>query len=411
MDSLIAANTNFAFDLYTKLKEETKNENIFLSPLSVSVALSMAYLGARGNTADQMAKVLHFDTERDVHARVKELMAKINKPDASYLLRLANRMYGEETFNILREFQNSSLNYYKAELAAVSFLKHSEAVRNEINTYVENKTEGKIKDLLPEDAITPLTVLVLVNAIYFKGKWNSKFNEKDTYVTKFKMNKNESKTVHMMSQEENFNFSYIAELKTSVLELPYEQKELSMIILLPDDISENTTGLEQLEKALANNTLLKWINLENMMQKKVTVHLPRFKLEDQFNLEDKLSAMGMIDAFDQSRANFSGISEKNNLSLSKVIHKSFVEVNEEGTEAAAATAIPMNRTSYQIPQKFVADHPFLFFIKHNKTQSILFFGRYSSPVDEAVGSGASGNMIQQVQSRTQIKQEWRQVNF
>ncbi|XP_051871720.1 leukocyte elastase inhibitor-like isoform X2 [Pristis pectinata] len=399
MDSLIAANTNFAFDLYTKLKEETKNENIFLSPLSVSVALSMAYLGARGNTADQMAKVLHFDTKRDVHARVKELMANINKPDASYLLRLANRMYGEETFNILREFQSSSLNYYEAEVAAVSFLKHSEAVRNEINTYVENKTEGKIKDLLPEDAITPLTVLVLVNAIYFKGKWNSKFDEKDTYVTKFKMNKNESKTVHMMFQEENFNFSYIAELKTSVLELPYEQKELSMIILLPDDISENTTGLEQLEEALANNTLLKRINLENMTKEKVAVHLPRFKLEDQFNLEDKLSAMGMIDAFDQLKANFSGISEKNNFSLSKVIHKSFVEVNEEGTEAAAATEVKCMVLCYVFPRKFVADHPFLFFIKHNKTQSILFFGRYSSPVDEAVESGASGNMIQQVQSR------------
>ncbi|XP_062925675.1 leukocyte elastase inhibitor-like [Mobula hypostoma] len=410
MDALSAANTNFAFDLYTKLKETKNSENIFLSPMSVSVALGMVYLGARGNTADQIAKVLHFDKEYDVHARFKELMANINEPAASYLLRLVNRIYGEETFNILKEFQNSSLKYYEAEMAAVSFLKQTNAVRNEINTYVENKTEGKIKDLLSKDAITSSTVLVLVNAIYFKGKWNHKFQEKNTYVTKFKMNKEESKSVNMMFQKGNFNFGYIDELKTKVLELPYEKKDLSMFIFLPNDISDNTTGLEKLEEALANKTLFILINLGTMKEIKLDVHLPRFKMEDQFNLEDKLPALGMIDAFDPSRANLSGMSEKG-LSLSAVIHKSFVEVNEEGTEAAAATAIAVNRSAYVPTEEFVADHPFLFFIKHNKTQSILFFGRYTSPVGDATENRDTGNMTQQVQSQTQIQQKRERTKY
>lgn len=413
MDSLNAANSQFAFDLFMKLYEEHKTENIFLSPLSVSVALAMVYLGAKNNTAVEMAKVLHFHTVHDVHAKFKELMDNVNKPDAPYTLRLANRIYGEETYNILREFQSSSLKYYGAELAPVGFRRQPEAARNEINTFVENKTEDKIQKLIPADAITPQTILILVNAIYFKGKWESKFNEKDTYEALFKLNKKETKSINMMTQKASFKFRHIEELKASVLELPYEENELSMVILLPDGINDSTTGLEQLEQALANNSLLKWINLENMRRRKVEVHLPRFKLEDQFQLEEILPAMGMRDAFDSLGADFTGMSEKRDLWLSKVIHKSFVEVNEEGTEAAAATAAIMTRTlAVNITPTFVADHPFLFFIKHNKTQSILFMGQYTSPVDEVVESGDGGNMTQQVQSCfTQQYQKVQRVNF
>ncbi|XP_072880450.1 leukocyte elastase inhibitor-like [Hemitrygon akajei] len=399
MDALSVANANFAFDLYTKLTEKKINENVLMSPLSVSVALGMVYLGARGNTADQIAKVLHFDKELDVHAGFKELMANINEPTASYLLRLANRIYGEETFNILKEFQSSGLKYYEAEMAAVSFVQQPNAVRNEINTYVENKTEGKIKDLLSEDAITSNTVLVLVNAIYLKGKWNQRFQEENTYVTMFKMNKKMSRSVNMMRQEGNFNFAYIDGFKAKVLELPYEKKDLSMFIFLPDDISDNSTGLEKLQKALANKTLLKLINLGTMKEIKVTVHLPRFKIEDYFNLGSELPAMGIKDAFDPSKANLSGMSEQN-LSLSKAIHKSFVEVNEEGTEAAASTAITTVRNAHVPTETFVADHPFMFFIRHNKTQSILFLGRYCYPMDDAAENRDTGNMTQQVQSQT-----------
>ncbi|XP_067853864.1 leukocyte elastase inhibitor-like [Heptranchias perlo] len=412
MDSLTVANTKFAFDLFKKLNEDKKNENIFLSPLSISAALAMVYLGAKGNTAAEMAKVLHFDMEREVHPRFKELMADINKPDTPYLLKLANRAYGEETFKFLTEFQSSTLKFYDAELAAVNFGSQPEGARKEINSWVENKTDGTIQNLLSVDTITNDTKLVLVNAIYFKGKWNSKFNESNTYVKHFSLNKAESKPVNMMFQEAKFHLGYIEELNTQVLELPYDQNELSMIILLPDGINDNFTGLEQLERTLTYEKLLNWTNQANMMKIKVEVHMPRFKLEDQFDLESILPAMGMIDAFDLSKANFSGLSEKSGLFLSKVIHKSFVEVNEEGTEAAAATAASFSvRTAMLLETKFVADHPFLFFIKHNKTQSILFFGRFSSPLDEVKESGGADNIMQQVQCCTQKDDGWRKVPF
>ncbi|XP_067908791.1 leukocyte elastase inhibitor-like [Heterodontus francisci] len=409
MDSLIAANSTFAFDLFKKINEDKRNENIFLSPLSISAALAMVYLGAKSNTAAEMAKVLHFDTiEWDVHPRFKELMAYINKPDTPYLLKLANRVYGEETFKFCRKFQSSTLKFYEAELAAVSFGSQPEAARKEINSWVENKTEGTIQNLLPVDAITSLTKLVLVNAIYFKGMWNSKFNENNTYVKPFRLNKTDSKPVNMMFQEASFHFGYIEELQTKVLELPYEQNELSMIVLLPDGINDSSTGLEQLEQVITYEKLLDWTNQANMMKIKVEVHLPRFKLEDQFDLEVILRAMGMVDAFVPSKANFTGMSEKNGLFLSKAIHKSFVEVNEEGTEAAGATAAIISlRTAILIETKFVADHPFLFFIKHNITQSILFFGRFSSPVGDISESGGAANIMQQVQSCTQMGDEWK----
>ncbi|XP_069770315.1 leukocyte elastase inhibitor-like isoform X2 [Narcine bancroftii] len=402
MDSLIAGNDAFASALFTKLNEENKIGNMFMSPLSISVALGMLYLGAKGNTAVEMAKVLHFDTETDVHASFRELMSHINQHDAPYLLRLANRLYGEETYDFLKEFQELSWKYYEAKLTPVSFLKQPEAARNDINTFVENKTEGKIQNLLSVNSVGPATVLVLVNAIYFKGKWEKKFDEKNTYVTPFKLNKRETKSVKMMFQDDDFKIGYIEELKTSVLELPYEQEELSMIVLLPDSITDDTTGLEELEQALENKTLLPLINSDNTMKRNVEVHLPSFKLEDQFNLEEILSAMGMIDAFAPSTANFSGMSEEKGLSVSKVIHKSFVDVNEEGTEAAAATSIHLLRSSLSVATIFKADHPFLFFIKHNKTQSILFFGRYTSPVGDITESGGASDTTQQVQKCTYL---------
>ncbi|XP_078096675.1 leukocyte elastase inhibitor-like [Mustelus asterias] len=397
MDSLTSANTRFAFDLFKKITEERSNESIFLSPLSISVAVAMMYLGAKSNTATEMAQVLHFDSEGEVHPSFKKLMDEINKPDESYLLKLANRLYGEETFNFLEEFQSHVSKFYDAELASVSFQNQPAAAIKEINAWVENKTEGTIPNILSTDSITSLTKLVLVNAIYFKGNWNSKFTENNTYEKSFWLNKVESKRINMMSQTKTFRFGYIQELQTGVLELPYVQNELSMIILLPDSINDNSTGLEKLEQTLTYKELLIWTDAQNMMEVMVEVHLPRFKLEDQFDLEDVLPAMGMIDVFDQSKANLTGMSKTNSLFLSKFIHKSFVEVNEEGTEAAGATAAIITQRSAELKRKFVADHPFLFFIRHNKTQSILFFGRFSSPGDEVKESGSASNITQQIQ--------------
>ncbi|XP_064282664.1 serpin B6-like isoform X2 [Passer domesticus] len=195
----------------------------------------------------------------------------------------------------------------------------------------------------------------------------------------FHINKNETRPVQMMFKEANFNMTYIGDFQTKILELPYVGNELSMIILLPDAIQDGSTGLERLERELTHEKLMDWISPKRMRSTEVIVSLPRFKLEENYDLKPLLSSMGMPDAFEMGKADFSGISPGNDLVLSEVVHKSFVEVNEEGTEAAAATAAVFQFLCARIVPEFTADHPFLFFIRHNKTSSILFCGRFCCP--------------------------------
>ncbi|NWU23573.1 SPB6 protein, partial [Dyaphorophyia castanea] len=190
---------------------------------------------------------------------------------------------------------------------------------------------------------------------------------------------NETRPVQMMFKKDRFNMTYIGDLQTKILELPYVGKELSMIILLPDAIQDGSTGLERLERELTYEKLIDWINPEMMDSTEVRVSLPRFKLEENYDLKPVLSSMGMPEAFDLGKADFSGISSGNELVLSEVVHKSFVEVNEEGTEAAAATAAVIKFCCAMIVPEFTADRPFLFFIRHNRTSSILFCGRFCCP--------------------------------
>ncbi|XP_041097720.1 leukocyte elastase inhibitor-like [Polyodon spathula] len=368
VESLSVANTQFTLDLFRKINETNPSGNTFFSPLSITAALAMVYLGAKGNTAAQMAKALHFEKTTDVHSGFQTLSADINKPGASYLLKLANRLYGEKTFSFLKEFLESTLKFYSADLAAVDFIGATEEARQQVNQWVESQTEGKIKDLLKEGSINSLTRLVLVNAIYFKGNWLNKFDEKNTKEMPFKLNKNESKPVTMMYQKEKFPFNYVPELKLQVLELPYAEKELSMIVLLPSEMADNSTGLQQLEKELTWEKIQEWTKRDNMdTHTDIYVHLPKFKLEDSYDLKTHLVGLGMADVF-CSKADLSGMNGGPGLFLSQVVHKSFVEVNEEGTEAAAATAGIIAFCMLR-EEHFTADHPFLFFIRHNKTNS------------------------------------------
>ncbi|XP_041670454.1 leukocyte elastase inhibitor-like [Cheilinus undulatus] len=314
-----------------------------------------------------------------VHAKLGQLLKDLNKENAAYAISLANRLYGEQTYHFKNDYLLKTKKHYSAELECVDFKAKAEEARATINRWVDDKTKGKIKELLQEGVVDGSTVLVLVNAIYFKGKWAQKFNESDTAEEQFRITKNEAKAVKMMRQKSKFSFRAIPEAKIKVLEMPYEGGDISMIILLPDDIMDDSTGLETLEKTLTHQNFVDWTRPDMMNMEEVTVKLPRFNLEESYNLNEVLKKMGMVDVFDVSKSDFSGMSLANNLVLSKVIHKANVEVTEEGTEATAATGAVVAERAAELSSEFFADHPFLFFIKHIPSKTILFSGRFCNP--------------------------------
>ncbi|XP_029989104.1 leukocyte elastase inhibitor isoform X2 [Sphaeramia orbicularis] len=379
MASISSSNTDFALGLLRTLSQDNPTGNIFVSPLSISSALAMVYLGARGDTAAQMAQALSFSSVRDVHTDFQELNSDINSKSASYILKLANRLYGETTSNFLSEFLEATQKFYNADMKAVDFIGSAEACRAEINTWVEEQTENKIKDLLKPGTVSTMTRLALVNAIYFKGNWMHRFDAANTKEMAFKVNQNETRPVQMMYKMKKLPYNYIPEHGLQILELPYVDDELSMFILLPEESDQGISPLNKLQENLTQEKLDEWTNRENMdVHSDVIIHMPKFKLEEDYELNDPLAKMGMKDVFCSATADLSGMNGEGGLFLSTVAHKAFVEVNEEGTEAAAATAGIVSFCMLR-EEHFTADHPFLFFIRHNKTKSILFLGRFSSP--------------------------------
>ncbi|XP_053268813.1 leukocyte elastase inhibitor isoform X3 [Pleuronectes platessa] len=379
--ALSKANTSFCLDLFKKLSDNDKAANVFYSPFSISSALAMVMLGARGNTHTQMSESLKTKhCQEKIHADFSKLLNALNKAHAPYSLSVANRLYGEQSYQFAEDFLGETRKHYNAELESVDFKTSHEAARLNINTWVEKQTQGKIKNVLAQGVVDNMTRLVLVNAIYFKGNWNKKFNESDTVDAQFRINKNETKPVKMMYQETKFPYSFISKVNCQVLEIPYKGEELSMLIFLPKDIDDSSTGLEKLEEKLTYENFVKWTRRDKMDKKKLELGLPRFKMEESYDMKDVLISMGMVDAFDMAMSDFSGMSPSKDLVLSKVVHKAFVEVNEVGTEAAAATASTKTYDLFGNPSvRFIADHPFLFFIRHNPTMSVLFAGRFCSP--------------------------------
>ncbi|XP_032458998.1 uncharacterized protein LOC116739053 [Phocoena sinus] len=374
MDDLCEANGTFAINLLKLLGEKDNLRNVFFSPLSLSSALTMVLMGAKGNTAAQMSQALCLNKGGDIHQGFQSLLMELNKSGPQYLLRTANRLFGEKTCDFLPAFKESCQKFYQADLEELNFSKDTEECRKHVNDWVTEKTEGKISEILGAGAIGPLTKLVLVNATYFKGKWDEQFDRKHTREMTFKTNK-EKTTVQMMFKQAKLKMGYVEEVHAQVLELPYVEGVLGMLILLPDD----NTDLAVVEKALTYEKFRAWTNPEKLTKDKVQVFLPRLKLEESYDLEAFLRSLGMTDAFEEAKADFSGMSAKKNVPMSKVVHKCFVEVNEEGTEAAAATVVVRNSRCSRTEPRFCADHPFLFFIRHHETNSILFCGKFSSP--------------------------------
>ncbi|NXX13033.1 SPB10 protein, partial [Podargus strigoides] len=399
----------FAVDFFNKLNESHKGKNIFFSPWSISSALGLMYLGAKGNTATEMAAVLYFtqgagaegssvarpsrgrpkrrkmDPEHKqaehIHSGFKELLTAINKPRSTYSLKTANRIYVEKTFLLLPTYIQLSKNYYKAEPQMVNFKTAPEQSRKEINSWIEKQTEGKIKNLLSSQDVVSSTKMILVNTVYFKAEWEVKFQAGKTDLQPFRVSKNKTKTVKMMYMRATFPVLIMETMNFKIIELPYVKHELSMFILLPDDIKDSTTGLEQLERELTYEKLLEWTDSKKMTNTLVDLYLPKFTMEERYDLSDNLLSMGMHSAFSHN-ADFSAMAKKGDVLISKVIHQSFVAVDEKGTEAAAVTAV-ITFTSGPLGNalKFKIDHPFHFFIRHNKSKSILFFGRFCSPLE------------------------------
>ena len=367
---MVKGNTEFALDLYTRLGNH--EGNLFLSPYSVSTALAMTYAGARGETARQMADVLCFSTAPEqLHSTFAALLAldHASGSQAGCQLRMANALWGQTGYGFLEGFLALTRERYGAALRQVDFASATEEARQIINTWVEDRTDHQIKEMLHRDNLSPATVLVLTNAIHFKGNWASRFHREHTQDGSFWMNRLEKVVVPMMHQMRKFGYATDGEL--SLLELPYVGEDLSMVVLLPKEVD----GLARLEQSLTAENLERW--LAQLHLQPVRVALPRFALDARFDLARTLEEMGMTDAFNGARADFSGMTGRRELWIDEVIHQARVEVNEEGTEAAAATAVVM-RKGPPIAD-FVTDHPFLFLIRHRPTGSILFLGRVLNP--------------------------------
>ncbi|KFO33737.1 Serpin B9 [Fukomys damarensis] len=531
--------------------------NVFFSPVSVSSTMAMILLGAKGDTAAQIAQALALNPKEDIHGSFQSLLTEVNRPGAPYSFSIANGLFGEESCKILPSFTESCLKVYHAEVDQLPFAEAPEKSRKHINSWVSKKTEDKIQELLAEDSIGRGTRLVLVNAVYFKGRWDKKFAVSSTRTVPFTVNQKEKKPVQMMYQEATFPLAQVREVQAQVLELSYNGHELSMIILLPDkgvdlstkekkpvqmmyreatfplaqvrevqaqvlelsynghelsmiillpdkgvdlstkekkpvqmmyreatfplaqvrevraqvlelsynghelsmvillpdkgvDLStlEDTLTFEKfqtwtsaermkrtevevflprfklqedydmcsvlkrlgmehafeegcadlsgmvadsnlslskfvhksLEDTLTFEKFQTWTSAERMKRTEVEVFLPRFKLQEDYDMCSVLKRLGMEHAFEEGCADLSGMVADSNLSLSKFVHKSVVEINEEGTEATAASAcMAVPCCASESRSVFRADHPFLFFIRHNKTNSLLFCGRFSSP--------------------------------
>ncbi len=366
---LVAGNTRFALELYDQLRKE--DGNLFFSPFSLSTALAMTYAGARENTAAEMARVLHFELAPErLHPAFAELQRKLDvsqDKDAGYRLHVANALWPQEGYAFLPEFFELCRTHYRAGLQTVDYAGATEEARQTINRWVEQRTEDKIKELLKPGILTPLTTLVLTNAIYFKGDWAAQFDPDKTQDAPFTLLDGKQVSVPLMNQTGEFGYAEDADVQ--VLELPYAGEALSMVVLLPRE----PDGLPALEKSLDARKLADW--LAKLRPRTVRVALPRFKMTSEFQLNEVLQAMGMRDAF--AEADFSGMTGARDLFIGAVVHKAFVDVNEEGTEAAAATAVVMLRSS--LPPPFRADHPFLFLIRDTRSGSILFLGRVINP--------------------------------
>ncbi len=375
---IVKANNAFSVDLYAQLKEPEKN--LFFSPFSIFIAISMVYVGARGLTETQIKETLHISQDqRDFHMEFKKLLRILYSERASEL-NIANLLCIEKGYELLERFLFIVDDNFKGAIWELDFKSEVETCAK-INAWVAEQTKGKIKNII--EAIEENMGLILVNAIYFKGTWDNPFKEKNTRDEPFTLLSGEEVIVPMMHQTDNFRF--IEEESFQVLEMPYKGirvfgviERISMIIFLP----KKNVSIEEFENVLTIEQIVNHISsLQKLSERKIKITFPQFKIETRYQLSKALYDLGIVDAFSDS-SDFSGIAKDPPKRISKFIHKAFVDVNERGTEAAAVTAVTMLGASLgpkQEPPEFRADHPFLFLLIDSQTGAILFIGRVMNP--------------------------------
>ncbi|MBU1203721.1 MAG: serpin family protein [Nanoarchaeota archaeon] len=388
IQEVVNANNQFAFELYSELNK-AEGSNIFYSPYSISAALAMTYEGANGQTADEMKSVFHFPENNILRPNFAAIYNEINEKDKPYKLSTGNALWAQFDYPFLEEYINRVEQYYGGKAANVDFrqAEEREKSRQTINTFIEEQTNNKIKDLIPKGILTGMTRLVLTNAIYFKGTWEWEFDKSDTRDQDFKITStNIVKTPMMYMDPDKAKFNYADLQELQILELPYKGEDISMLILLPkqgEDYDFETGERITFDYTLKDIELSSQILEEYKAQMKETkldsISLPKFEFDSKYFMKDTLSAMGMPTAFTFD-ADFSGMDGTLKLYIDKVIHQAYVKVDEEGTEAAAATAVIMDFKSTDMPRNvFRADHPFIFIIQEKETGNILFMGRVTDP--------------------------------
>lgn len=369
--SIIAADNQFGFELFQKVNASLKEQkNTMISPMSVSLALAMVYNGTAGNTKKQMEDMLHKTnlSPDDINQSYKDLVSALQSHDPKVELSISNAIFYRNSFPVKPDFITTNQNYYQAEVSGLDFSKSTETL-NKVNGWVNTKTNGKIDKILQQ--VNSEDIMYLLNAIYFNGEWKYSFDTKET--TEKPFTKEDKTTVQVPTMTIEKPFNYYSHQKFELLEMPYGSGKYSMLIFLP----ENGKKTDDVISLMTAENLNDWIS--KLTEQKKEVFMPKFEFKFDDSLKDELAALGMTDAFNDLKANLAGISDAAKLVISEVMHKSYIKVDERGTEAAAVTGITVGTTSMPVDNSFRIDHPFVFAIREKDTKAILFIGKVMDP--------------------------------
>lgn len=371
---VVDANNQFAISMYQQLNKDSAqtNENIFFSPYSLSSAMAMLYAAAEGETKAQIQETFSYPSSDILNPNNAVLYEEFNTPYTDYKLAVVNNIWVQKGLTPNQTYTDTIQHYYDGQMTALDFETNPNGSRQTINTKVAQQTEQMILELLPASSIQSATAMVLTNAVYFKGDWKTPFTAQSTSLQPFYNNIGKFSEVKMMHQKSYFE--YIEDKQVQVVQLPYKGNDLSMLVVLPK--SRDKAAIQQLVKNLSTAQVSEWT--AKLEKKELSLYLPKFKLKERYQMKTLLANMGMPRAF-ENRAEFNLFEEPLPIKIDEIYHQAVVAVDEKGTEAAAATAIVGMYAGMSYPMEFKADHPFMFIIKHNQTDAILFLGQVNKP--------------------------------